>query len=387
VTHTPGQPPDTPTSTDAEADAAASRLVAACEHAWRAIQARHPWVPDTVIILGTGVEHGRLVKLGHWWGGQWRVGTQARGEVLLAGEALHLPPEAVFEVLLHEAAHGLNAGRGIRDTSRGGRYHNTRFKETADEVGLRPRRMDPYGWARTELTPATTEIYAEAIGRIGAEMRLARSLPARRGVGLEGGSGITEGETPPVQGGERERRARQRPAECGCAPPRKMRMAPSVLARGPVMCGICAETFDLDRSPEARPLAAEPAAARGVVEDSFLARRRDALAFDGAPIDVVDAAQAYLNRIEAVFAQAAPRLDQGDLILQVFREAKADIAAWFDDVITADVVPLPGATAPDRHASEHGGAPPSTTLADREPVGPHPPAALLPEPPIPELRP
>ena len=167
---------------------AASDLVASCEGAWSQIQARHPQVPDAVIVLGSGVERGRLVKLGHWWGGQWRVGDEPRGEVLLAGEALHLPPEAVVEVLLHEAAHGLNAARGVRDTSRGGRYHNAHFKAAAAEVGLRPRRLDPYGWARTVLTPATAEDYA---GVIAAYRR--RDAP---GPGSPGGQGRRAGGRP-----------------------------------------------------------------------------------------------------------------------------------------------------------------------------------------------
>ena len=106
--------------TDLATDPLASDLVVACEEAWRTIQSHHPELPDVVMLLGTGVERGRLVKLGHWWGGRWLADGGVRGEVLLAGEALHLKPEAVFEVLLHEAAHGLNAARGIKDTSRGG---------------------------------------------------------------------------------------------------------------------------------------------------------------------------------------------------------------------------------------------------------------------------
>ncbi len=41
-----------------------------------------------------------------------------------------------LEVLLHEAARGLNTRRCLKETSRGGRYHNARFKATAVEVGL-----------------------------------------------------------------------------------------------------------------------------------------------------------------------------------------------------------------------------------------------------------
>ena len=47
--------------------AQASELAAACEAASAAIQERRRDVPDAVIVLGSGVERGRLVKLGHWW--------------------------------------------------------------------------------------------------------------------------------------------------------------------------------------------------------------------------------------------------------------------------------------------------------------------------------
>ncbi len=267
----------------------ASDLVASCEGAWSEIQARHPQVPDAVIVLGSGVERGRLVKLGHWWGGQWRVGDEPRGEVLLAGEALHLPPEAVVEVLLHEAAHGLNAARGIRDTSRGGRYHNAHFKAAAAEVGLRPRRLDPYGWARTVLTPATAEAYAGIIAAIGAEMRLARGLPAARGVGVEGGriegvgvGGVEAGGGGPGSGGQAKRLA----AECGCHPGRKLRMAPSVLARGPVTCGLCGSDFALPGEVELRAPATPATGGERAAEtvDSGLTQRDDA--FDLRTIDL-----------------------------------------------------------------------------------------------------
>ncbi len=133
--------------------ATASALVAACEAAWNDIRSHHPELPDAVVILGTGVERGRLVKLGHWWGGRWVADGQSRGEVLIAGEALHLPPREVFEVLLHEAAHGINAHRRVRDTSRSGRYHNQLYADAAREVLLDVRAMPPHGLANTSLTP------------------------------------------------------------------------------------------------------------------------------------------------------------------------------------------------------------------------------------------
>lgn len=249
--------------TDLATDPLASDLVVACEEAWRTIQSHHPELPDVVMLLGTGVERGRLVKLGHWWGGRWLADGGVRGEVLLAGEALHLKPEAVFEVLLHEAAHGLNAARGIKDTSRGGRYHNARFKSTAGEVGLTVEQMDPYGFAKTALRPETADRYSDEIARLASTMRIARRIPS---------SALVEGQTRGEPKGEQEagseaggQREKVKPAECGCG--RRMRMAPSVFAQGAVTCGNCGADFLIDRDPS------KAVDDRQRVSNDFVARR------------------------------------------------------------------------------------------------------------------
>lgn len=247
-----------------QTDPLASDLVVACEAAWRTIQSHHPELPEVVMLLGTGVERGRLVKLGHWWSGRWIADGNVRGEVLLAGEALHLKPDAVFEVLLHEAAHGINAARGVQDTSRGGRYHNARFKSTAIEVGLTVAQMDPYGFAQTELGDLATQRYADDITKLAAAMRIARRIPgsALSEAEVDGQTG-TEG-TPGAGGGESQRE-KVRPAECGCG--RRMRMAPSVFAQGPVTCGNCGAEFLIGRE------AVRTTPADSVVSSSFLDRR------------------------------------------------------------------------------------------------------------------
>ncbi len=229
--------------TNPATDPLASDVVAACEDAWRTIQSNHPDLPDVVMLLGSGVERGRLVKLGHWWGSRWLADGGVRGEVLLAGEALHLDPETVFEVLLHEAAHGLNASRGIKDTSRGGRYHNARFKSTAHDVGLTVEQMDPYGFAKTELRSETADRYADEIARLASTMRIARRLPAVTAAQGEASGVDIEDQT--SGSGERGGREKVKPAECGCG--RRMRMAPTVLAQGPVICALCNADFLVDR--------------------------------------------------------------------------------------------------------------------------------------------
>lgn len=242
--------PGTGGTTDADGPAAASALVAACEQAWQAIQDRHPEVPHAVIVLGTGVERGRLVKLGHWWAGRWIADGEPRGEVLLAGEALHLPATDVFEVLLHEAAHGLNAARHIKDTSRGGRYHNRRFQQTAESVGLTVAKLGPYGWAQTSLTADTTVAYGDQIQGVATAMRIARTLT--RPPATINGPENDDGRQGPSSG---DTRSSTGPARCGCG--RRMRMAPSVLAQGPVICGLCHEPFTTEPRAATRALAVD----------------------------------------------------------------------------------------------------------------------------------
>jgi hypothetical protein len=225
--------------------ATASALVAACEHAWETIRSHHPELPDAVVVVGSGVERGRLVKLGHWWGGRWVADGGARGEVLLAGEALHQPPADVFEILLHEAAHALNAARGIKDTSRGGRYHNQRYKAAAEELLLRVRAMPPHGLARTLLTDEARGRYATTIDRLGDAMRIARRLDAPTRSREHDKDGADEDKS-----GER---SKSQAVTCTCGCGRRLRVAPTVLAVGPIHCGRC----DTDFTAEAPSRSAE----------------------------------------------------------------------------------------------------------------------------------
>jgi hypothetical protein len=115
------------TATPSVDQAAASRLVAALEHAWTAIRRHHPDVPQVVIVVASGSDpRSRRLNLGHFAAGRWQLTDQPtdRAEVLVSGEGLQRGPVDVLSILLHEAAHGLAYARKISDTSRQGRYHN-----------------------------------------------------------------------------------------------------------------------------------------------------------------------------------------------------------------------------------------------------------------------
>lgn len=332
----------------AGAGAEASRLVAALESAWKSIQATNPGVPDAVIVLGTGVERGRLSKLGHWWGGQWVADGTVRGEVLLAGEALHLKPTDVFEVLLHEAAHGLNTSRGVKDVSRGGRYHNAKFKATAIEVGLRVGSMPPYGWAKTDLAPKTVEHYSVDISRISEEMRIARRLSRASTIeGTLGGEGSTTGVDSDLDSPDGTSK-KNRPAECGCG--RKMRMSPSVLAKGPVICGVCQTGFEVDRvatvESEMQPdTGNRPEPDHGEVVNTFLKRRSLQLDHEDGDLPRPDRPGRELSAP----AESPLAITENDIVTQLRRQLRTrsdaerlvTVAQWLGPKSTEPEMPMP----------------------------------------------
>ncbi|MFE6508296.1 hypothetical protein ACFVDI_13030 [Nocardioides sp. NPDC057767] len=137
----------------------ASALVAALDATWSAIQLRHPNVPDVVVTLGAGsigVPAGAL-KLGRFAAERW-IAYDTKDPVGLAklfvgGEGLRRGAEPVLATLLHEAAHGVAHVRGIKDTSRQGRYHNNRFKLLGEELGLAITEAPTIGWSSMELAP------------------------------------------------------------------------------------------------------------------------------------------------------------------------------------------------------------------------------------------
>ncbi|SCK36638.1 hypothetical protein H181DRAFT_03079 [Streptomyces sp. WMMB 714] len=156
-----------------------------------------------------------------------------------------------FERLLHEAVHGIAAARGIRDTSRAGRYHNRRFLAIAEELGLvHPEEPHPSsGFSLVTPSPDTRRRYRPT------SERLQRALAAY--------SAATETDTgssfrgPAARHGSSGGGVRVK-AVCDCG--RNVRVVPSVLAQAPIMCGACGKQF---RIPET---AGEQAPAAGRVQ-------------------------------------------------------------------------------------------------------------------------
>ncbi len=200
---------------------AASVLVAALEHTWMAIRARHPQVPEVVMAVASGsVGRRGDLKLGHFADRRWTVATAERPELFVGGEGLAAGAVEVLGTLLHEAAHGLAATRGVQDTSRQGRYHNRRYAALAGELGLTVQRAGSRGWTATQVPAETATVYDAVVDD------LARALVLWR-----------RAEHP----GPGKRASNLLAAVCGCG--RRIRAARSTLAQAPVLCGRCGGPF------------------------------------------------------------------------------------------------------------------------------------------------
>ena len=100
---------------------AASRILKVLEETWLEIRRWHPDIPPAVIIIASGTD-GKNPRWGHHAPGRWNVAGQQYAEIMISGEGLRRSASDVLGTLLHEAAHALAHARGIKDTSRQGRY-------------------------------------------------------------------------------------------------------------------------------------------------------------------------------------------------------------------------------------------------------------------------
>lgn len=111
--------------------------------------------------------------------------------------------------------------RGVQDTSRQGRYHNARFRDVAREIGLVCAQSGGDGWAQTQLDDAARVRYAQQVTRLDKAIGGHRVTPLRRRRRASSNSGA--------------------PLVCDCG--RKIRVAPSTAALGPILRGVFDAVF------------------------------------------------------------------------------------------------------------------------------------------------
>jgi hypothetical protein len=222
-------------------------LVVAIERTWAAIQERHPDVPDVVLTLGNGSARPGQLTLGHFHGDKWAIGDTRLPELFVGGEGLARGPRGVLGTLLHEATHGVAATRSIKDTSRQGRYHNTRFRDLATELGITVERDPRIGWSITTVPDTTAQHYGDQIAALDTAIK-AHRLADVHGVGrTTSNNGLV--------------------ATCECDPRRKIRLSRTAYDAGAITCGACEADFtardtdtSADTARDGRSLARDAAA-------------------------------------------------------------------------------------------------------------------------------
>ena len=92
----------------------------------------------------------------------WSVdGDKGMREINIGAGTLSRPIENVVATLLHEMVHYWNDQNGIKDCSRGGTYHNKKFKTLAEACDLHIDHHPTYGWSITTPTDALVEFCVE----------------------------------------------------------------------------------------------------------------------------------------------------------------------------------------------------------------------------------
>jgi len=213
-------------------------LVQAIENAWSAIQAANDDVPDVVVTLGSG-SVARGMKLGHFAANVWTRGEDDVHELFVGAEGLQRGASALMATLIHEAAHAAAEARGIKDTSRQGRYHNSQFKAIAEELGIDVAHHDSLGWSTTTLPDTTAANYRTEIMDLDASITAYRhGFEAFIGVAGVNGGGTVKA---PIVSNGRKSNNNGVSASCPCG--RKIRVSRTVLEMGGISCNICGEEF------------------------------------------------------------------------------------------------------------------------------------------------
>ena len=130
----------------------------------------------------------------------WKSDKEYYHELNLSAEYIHRNIENVMASLVHEATHLYNMEiAGIKDTSNGGRYHNSNFKKQAELRDLKIDYDKTIGWSITSPTSKFIQTLKDN-GLYGDGINLyritGRSLDPKTGGGLDGtggGDGVSTG--------------------------------------------------------------------------------------------------------------------------------------------------------------------------------------------------
>ncbi|MGY1946157.1 hypothetical protein [Nocardia asiatica] len=167
-------------------------------------------------------------------------------ELFVGCEGFAAGADEVLGTVLHYAAHGIARTRAVKDTSRAGAYHNGRYKQIAEEIGLTVERTPGRGWATTALAEATSNVYRGELPTLAAALVAHRLHETEQTTGADD----TEQNEDDTGEGAAEQRAPRGGCAlvCRCDPPRRLRAFKRTIDAGPILCGVCQNPFHVDLS-------------------------------------------------------------------------------------------------------------------------------------------
>lgn len=138
----------------------------------------------------------------------WQRKDGGAYELNIAAEVLNYPIEETLDTMLHEMVHLYCRENQIKEVSRGGKYHNKKFKEIAEAHGLTCIPCGQYGW---NTTPGDN-LVEYALSKGWNEIRIGRSkIPPMLHVGA---TGTAQGGAGQFQGGKRPSSTRKLVCPC-----------------------------------------------------------------------------------------------------------------------------------------------------------------------------
>lgn len=113
----------------------------------------------------------------------WQRKDDKTYELNVAAEVLNYPIEETLDTMLHEMVHLYCRENDIKEVSRGGRYHNGKFKEEAERRGLECYQCGAAGWN----TRPSDRLVEYALTKGWNEIRIGRNtLPPAMRTGASG---------------------------------------------------------------------------------------------------------------------------------------------------------------------------------------------------------
>ena len=138
--------------------------------------------------------------------------SEGQYEINIGAEYINRPTANTCATLLHEMVHLYCRENGIKEVSRGGKYHNKRFKAEAERRGLVCVPCGQYGW---NTTPSDN-LVEYALSKGWNEIKIGRgSLPP---IIRTGASGTAQTGAETTGGGKRPSSTRKLQCpKCGCS--------------------------------------------------------------------------------------------------------------------------------------------------------------------------